>query len=433
MTAREQIHSIVGSELATRYICESNAAINIFEGAKRSGKTFSASLRFAIHCAFMKSMHANSGVVLRFVCIGRTMDSVYASVVLPLKSMFSGAVQYKLGLMTLFGTQVDIVGANDERHAATIQGRTYGGALFEEATILPRNIMDMALAQLSVGGSKAFMTCNPDSPYHWIYTDLIQRAGGDDIYSCHWRMSKEYNPSLTDDYIRRMHRLWPIGSVFYRRNIIGEWCVAEGLVFDMFDAQKHIVKDKDLPRAFGGGYAEAERYVVGVDYGTNNPCTFGLYGDYGRKVILLDEYYYDSNESGKQRTDAEHAVQLRKWLKGRTPDAILCDPSAASFIQELRRNGFRVLSANNDVNNGNRLVQTLISTGQFFVHERCVETIREFALYQWDRKAQDRGDDKPLKEHDHCMDRNRYALTYMRRIPGGPEPSLEEIADQLPI
>lgn len=150
------------------------------------------------------------------------------------------------------------------------------------------------------------------------------------------------------------------------------------------------------------------RYVS-CDYGTQNATVFLLWnkGTNG-KWYCIREYYYSGRDKGKQKTDSEYADDLKEWLDGTKIKAIIVDPSAASFIAELRKRGYKVLKANNDVLDGIRLVGMLLNLEKIVFASSCKETIKEFASYIWDEKALERGEDKPVKQFDHCCDAVRY-------------------------
>lgn len=87
-------------------------------------------------------------------------------------------------------------------------------------------------------------------------------------------------------------------------------------------------------------------------------------------------------------------------------EAVIVDPSAASFIECIRRHGkFRVIPAKNQVLEGIELVSMLLNSGKIFFLQNCRDSIREFSLYRWREKAQK---DQPVKENDHAMDEIRY-------------------------
>ena len=89
---------------------------------------------------------------------------------------------------------------------------------------------------------------------------------------------------------------------------------------------------------------------------------------------------------------------------------VIVDPSAASFIAQLRKDGFLVVEAENSVIDGIRFVSSMIERDAYFIAKKCTNTIKEKSAYVWDEKAQLRGEDKPLKTNEHCSDAERYGL-----------------------
>lgn len=202
------------------------------------------------------------------------------------------------------------------------------------------------------------------------------------------------NPALSPRIRTRYERAY--SGVFYRRFVLGEWTAAQGLVYDFFAPEEDAV---DIP---DGTFS---RWRISVDYGTSNPASFGLWGEQDRVWYRVKEYYYDSHKVGRQRTDAEYADDLERLADGRAIERIIVDPSAASFIEVLRRRGFRVVRAENSVADGIRVTADLLRTGRIRICKTCEDCLREMALYCWD----DRGTrDAPRKEHDHAMDEMRY-------------------------
>ena len=164
-----------------------------------------------------------------------------------------------------------------------------------------------------------------------------------------------------------------------------------------------------MPKSF-------DRFWIAVDYGTGNATVFLLQGRSGDKFYTIAEYYYDSRAAGRQKTDAEYSADMAKfvaanneYLNGKRPPVVV-DPSAASFSAQLRKDGFTVKGAQNSVLDGIRWVASLLSEGKYFIVNTCVNTIKEKSAYIWDEKAQDRGEDKPVKQNDHASDTERYGL-----------------------
>ncbi|MDR1927736.1 MAG: PBSX family phage terminase large subunit, partial [Oscillospiraceae bacterium] len=191
-------------------------------------------------------------------------------------------------------------------------------------------------------------------------------------------------------------------GAFYTRFVEGKWAAADGLVYPMFSPQAHVCRQ--LPEAF-------DETCVSCDYGTVNPSSFGLWGRSGTAWIRLREYYWDSRERGQQRTDEEHYRALEELVAAEKPSAVICDPSAASFLECIRRHGrFAVIPAKNDVLDGIRRVADALREGKLLFAPECRDTLREFGLYRWQEGG---GKDAPRKEYDHAMDDIRYFAATM--------------------
>ena len=236
-----------------------------------------------------------------------------------------------------------------------------------------------------------WFSCNPESPEHWFYREWIQKAEERRALYLHFTMAD--NPVLTPQVRERYARSF--SGTFYRRFVLGEWVAAEGRVYDFFD--------ESMVRPAPGG--EMERWCISCDYGTVNPTSLGLWGLQNGVWYRVKEYYYDSRAERAQKTDGEYADALEQLAGGRPIWKIVADPSAASFIEVLRRRGWRVEKADNDVLAGIRTTAGLLKAGKLVICEECRDAIREFSLYCWDEKAVG---DRVKKVHDHAMDDIRY-------------------------
>lgn len=378
----------------------------IADGSVRSGKTVSMSLSYV-----MWSMEMFNGE--NFGMCGKTIGSFRRNVLNPLKRMLK-VLKYKV-IEHRADNMIEIrksgrinyyyiFGGKDERSQDLIQGITLAGILFDEVVLMPQSFVNQAIARCSVHGSKIWFNCNPGGPYHWFKTEFIDKVEEKRILYLHFTMAD--NLSLGKQERDRYYRTW--SGVFFKRYIEGLWVMAEGVIFDMFSEDVHVDDFSNLSFA---------RYIVAIDYGTQNPTTFGLYGINGDKAYLVREYWYEGRESGRQKTDGEYADDLQEFLGSIVPVAVYVDPSAASFIAELRKRKIKTKKAKNDVVDGIRFVAEMLSTGRFFVDQSCTNTVKEFSSYVWDSKAAEHGEDKPIKQNDHAMDRNRYALvSYFKRL-----------------
>jgi len=374
----------------------------IADGAIRSGKTLSMSLSFALW-----AMNYFDGQ--NFAMCGKTIGSFRRNVLFWLKLMLRsrgyGVTDHRAdNLVIVSRGDVEnyfyIFGGKDESSQDLIQGITLAGVFFDEVALMPESFVNQATGRCSVEGSKFWFNCNPDGPYHWFKLNWIDRRKEKRLLYLHFTMDD--NLSLSETIKERYRSMYT--GVFFKRYILGLWCMAEGIIYDMFALEKHV---KPILR-FVQSLIEGERYVS-CDYGTQNATVFLLWNRGIDDVwYCTREYYYSGRENEKQKTDAEYADDLKEWLKETKVKAVIVDPSAASFIAELRKRGYTVLKAKNEVLDGIRRVGTMLNQGKIIFAESCQNTIKEFGSYVWDKKAAERGEDRPVKEHDHAMDAVRY-------------------------
>ena len=390
------------SPKALDFIRNSDARLNIAHGAVRSSKTISGTVRWL--------SYLQDGPPGDLAMLGRTTATLQRNV---LNDMFDtvGPSNYKWvnrqqGELRILGRRVYCFGANNEDAESKIRGATFAGALCDEVNLYPQSVFNQLMARLSVEGAKCFCNCNPDSPYHWFYTDYIIN---DEIKDKKvWKFLMEDNLSLSKSYVESLKQMYR--GVWYERMILGNWVAAEGRVYDMFEPLDHMGDTKKLIKD-SGVHPNAIRWLVGCDYGTSTVMSWGLYAKLpDGRIFKVKEYYYDAYQKKAQKTDAEFVADFELWLQGLKPWAVYCDPSAASWKVALMRKGYRVLNADNDVINGIRHVATCLNTGMYVIDKSCVNTEKEYMSYVWDPNAQKLGVDKPVKEHDHTCDTDRYVL-----------------------
>lgn len=366
----------------------------ICDGAVRSGKTVCMGLSF-----FFWAMSCFDGKM--FGLCGKTVTSLrrnVVSVLVPVLQDMGFACEERVSrnrLTVLWQgrrNEFYLFGGRDEGSAALIQGVTFAGVLLDEAALMPRSFVEQACARCSVPGSRLWFNCNPEGPGHWFYREWICKAAEHNALYIHFRM--EDNPGLSDEVVARYMRMF--SGTFYQRFILGEWTASQGLVYDFF-SDLYL---KDIPEG------PMEQYAVSCDYGTTNPTSFGLWGRRAGVWYRLQEYYFDSRREGRQQTDSEYVQALLELCGDRHPACVVVDPSAASFIEALRRAGLRVLKAKNDVLSGIRLTYELLKNGTLVICKGCEDARREFGLYCWQDAEQ--GREAPKKENDHAMDEIRY-------------------------
>jgi PBSX family phage terminase large subunit len=394
MIVDDPLNTITLSHKQHQSILNSHARYNFWIGAVRSGKSFSSLWAWI---DFIRN--APQG---ELAFIGKSRDTIKRNILGPMKDLLGDRFQYFLGKgeATLFNRTIHIIGANDERAEHKIRGCTLAGAYVDECTIIPESVFEMLKSRLSVTGARLFATTNPDSPFHWLKKNFLDRS---DLDVKVFNFTLDDNPSLDETFKYNLRKEYT--GLWRERYIEGKWVLAEGTVYDFFDKDRHVI-------AYPPG--AAEYYLLGVDYGTTNPCAFSLIG-YNRNLFpnkwLEKEYYWDSKKELRQKTDTQYADDLKKFIQGYNVRTIYIDPSAVSFRVELQRQGFTgLVEAENEVLDGIRYHGLQLSNGSFKICAGCNNAIEEYATYRWDTKASLRGEDKPIKDSDHLLDSIRYVL-----------------------
>ncbi|AJH66311.1 phage terminase, large subunit, PBSX family (plasmid) [Bacillus thuringiensis] len=375
----------------------------ICDGSIRAGKTVSMALSYVMWA--MESFEGEN-----FGMCGKTIGSHRRNVITPLKKMLKSR-GYKVkdhrseNMLTITKDGVTnffyIFGGKDEASQDLIQGITLAGCFFDEVVLMVRSFVNQATGRCSVEGSKVWFNCNPGGPYHWFKTEWLDKAREKNLL--HIRFTMDDNLSLSEKVKQRYYKMY--SGVFFKRYILGLWAAASGLIFDMFDEDKHKVPT--IQR-------EYIEYFVSCDYGTQNAMVYGLWGkciEKDKEVwYKVKEYRYSGRETEKQKTDQEYYEDFEKFVGDLPIRGTVVDPSAASFIALLVRNKRKVYKARNNVKEGIGNVGVALNTGIIYFNDCCNETFKEFASYIWDEKSVERGEDKPLKENDHHMDETRYFI-----------------------
>ena len=375
------------------YLANCNHRWNFKIGATGSGKSW---LDYAV--VIPKRLFAMRGEGAA-VMLGNTQGTLSRNVLDPMREIWGSALVGTIGsdnTALLFGKKVYILGADNRKHVARLQGMTIEYAYGDEVTTWHEEVFQMLKSRLRCRHSFFDGTANPESPYHFLKAFLESKA---DVY-CQTSTIDD-NPFLPPEFVENLKQEYA-GTVYYDRFVLGRWAAAGGLVYPFFNADDpRYVVDGFVPKHGSGG-----RYFVSIDYGTYNPCSMGLWCVAGGVATRFRESYYDGRKNGRQRTDEEHYAELERLTSGVPVDSIIIDPSAASFIETIRRHGrYRVRQAENDVLNGIRVTACLLSAGKMQIDRSCKDSLREFGSYRWDEKKHY---DAVLKEYDHAMDDTRY-------------------------
>ena len=390
------------SSKALNFLDNSDAFVNILHGSVRSSKTTNANVRWLDFLA--NSPHD------RFLLTGKTRDTIERNVVDDLIKMIHGKLYYDYdkydGYLDIGDKRIYLVGFNDEGATSRIQGMTVAGWYADEAATAPESAIKMAMSRCSLSGAQMFWTMNPDSPYHYIYKQYInnQSLRKKGVVKV-WHFTLEDNLNLAPEYIDNLKSLYRGSKLQYDRYILGRWVIAEGAIYDKFVESENTFRMRP----------KLHQINICCDYGVSTVTTFGVMGiqrdeNKGNSYYLLDETYYDAEVKGVTQSDEERVddiVRLQDRYTLNNTSTLYLPHDAASLktaCEKDHRIKMRIKTYTPDVNEDIATIQNLIANRRFKIHVNCKNSIEQAQTYCWDKKAQQRGEDKPLKQDDHCPD-----------------------------
>lgn len=349
--------------------------------------------------------------------LGNTRGTLERNILDPMREIWTPKLVGNIradNTVTLFDKKVYALGADNKKHVQRIQGATIEYAYGDEVTTWSQEVFQMLKSRLRCEHSHFDGTCNPDNPNHWFKKFLESDA---DIFKQDYIIDDGVLPTYVVEELKKEYA----GTVYYDRYILGEWALAEGLIYPMY--QNAIVDA--LPET------PAADYVVSIDYGTQNAFAAILWGKHGSVWYAEKEYYYSGRDTGIQKTDEEYAADLDQWIepawdefqhmpvehgyltyeRGKIP--VIIDPSAASFIALMKkRNWCKVRSADNAVDDGIRETAVCMQMGHIKILRPAMpKLIKELGGYVWDNTAEV---ERPVKVDDHGCDSTRYFCKTMK-------------------
>lgn len=368
---------------------------NFKGGATRSGKTY-LDFRWIIPIRIRERIGKDGLTVI----LGVTKSTIERNVLEPMRNLYGDMLVGTISsdnTAWIFGEKCYCLGAEKVSQVSKIRGASIKYCYGDEVADWSEEVFALLKSRLDKEYSCFDGTFNPQYPDHWLKKFLDSNA---DIFSQTYTIDD--NPFLPESFKENLKKEYE-GTVYYDRYILGLWVRAEGLVYPMFGDD---CITQEIP--------DTGDYYISIDYGTLNPFSAGLWCVGKRSAVRIAEIYYSGRETRAQKTDEEYCDMVERLAGEKTIRAVVVDPSAASFIEALRRRGrFKVRHADNDVMNGIRTVSDFLRNGKIKIHESCENTIREFGLYRWDEKSEV---DRVVKENDHAMDEVRYmAMTVLKK------------------
>lgn len=308
----------------------------ICDGSVRSGKTSVISIAYILWAM-------NNFNDCNFIIAGNTVTTCYRNVIDPLLKVkylvqqgFSLSYRKTDALLTVKRASVvnyfHIFGGKDEASYKKVQGLTAAGAFFDEVVLMPKSFVNQAMARCSINGALYWFSCNPDDPNHWFYQEVILLAKKKHYYYLHFTMDD--NPGLTQKTKERYRNMYQ--GVFFKRNILGMWCKAEGVIYPMFanNPEEYCI---DVPIQ-----NIKDRLMIvntGVDFGNNLSAhgfvSIGITDNFKYVVVLK------SKRVAKSLTPVELDAELDEFATSVLsefggPFQVRCDSAETTLI-----NGFK--------------------------------------------------------------------------------------------
>lgn len=431
MTETEQIHLLVHPVKQSRDkiadCINAGGFLTVAEGSVRSGKTCTLLIAFASYV--VRSVETN------FLLSGRTVKTAEQNCILErfgLLNLIPGSIYRKIGesRAVVFTAHSDrglvqkkilVMGASDIRSYMALRGQTFGGWMADEVNMHDKEFVAEALRRTAVSKDRRhYFSLNPGSPRDWIYTEYLDRYESMDEaektalggYS-RWLFTPEDNPAMTPAMLASLKAQYPEGSYLYRRYILGERCVAEGLIYPKVTASYFTDFDR----------SDVDVRYAALDFGADHPTVLVIGGMFkGNRLDwrLCAEYY----DKGSDKTTYDHYVAILDMFSrlGIDPNRVTfaVDPAAKTMRMELIKHGLHCVKAKNDVLPGISFTRNAIYNGVLGFHSSMVRTLEEFGTYSWDAKAAESGSEKPIKLGDDCMDAVRYfAYSFLKPFTGG--------------
>lgn len=282
--------------------------MNILWGSWRSSKSIAVDLKWIKDVISLPDGN--------MLMVGNTINSLIRNVLTPMMSMVGKNnidIRVQRKEVDIFGRTIWLEGADKMDAYKRIEGESLLRAYVDEWTQVPAKFTKTLMSRLSDPGACVYGTCNPGGPGHYLYKDYIKRADVIDIAL--WHFTLDDNPWLDPAYKAAIIAENPIGTVFYDRNILGNWVAASGIVFANFNSNYHVgvppinLRPKELR--------------IGIDYGTHNPTAFVSIEKYlvpGKLKptwYVTNEYYWDSTVMCQQKTDGEYSKDLADYMAGK--------------------------------------------------------------------------------------------------------------------
>lgn len=306
-----------------------------------------------------------------------------------------------------------------------IQGMSLGSVYFSEINLLHEDMIQECLRRTYASKDRWHIAdCNPPAPNDPVIKNVLNIQ---DSRFMHWTCKD--NPILTPERLKEIENACKKSDFLYKRDWLGMRTIPEGVIYFMFDQNRHILDEfpKDL--------APIEMFFAG-DGGTTDATSIGCYivgarldgiGRPRRYVLFrVGNWYYDGANMAMS-IQAKHICQeFIPYMRDKyrmKETGVYIDPACKALRLEIERYGIETSGADNnskDVRGSSKGImvgienlQSGIADGRFFLVEDDKYTTESFlteaGLYCVDKVG------KPIDAYNHAMDETRYAYNYFHK------------------
>lgn len=360
-------------------------------GAKRSGKTFVNNITFLSELDRVRRIADDLGVEEPlYILAGTTSASIQNNILQDLFNFFGIEVKYdKHGAFKLRGVKIIQIYTGSIDGLNKARGFTAYGAYINEASLANQAIFKEIINRCSGEGARIVWDSNPDNPSHWLKKDYIDKSD-DNIINFHFKLDD--NTFLSQRYIDNIKNATPSG-VFYDRDILGKWSVAEGAIYSDYDKNIHEVEDTP----------PLVKYFAGVDWG---------YDHYGTIVVVGEDTkgnQYLVDGIAEQYKEIDYWVNRAKEIKEEYGNIkFYADSARPEHVARFKREGLNVEFGNKSVIAGIEIISKKFKSKTLFIKKGSIPRFfDEIYQYKWKPNSTK---DEPLKEYDDVLDALRYAI-----------------------
>lgn len=409
-----------------------NHTLDVCEGSPRSGKTFAATARFAMHVLASRDI---SHLVVAYTA-EQAFRLIFEGDGFGLLHIFKGSCRTSHddeGAHLIVNTPNGVKkiywkgGGKADSHK-TITGMSLGSVYFCEINLLHMDMIQECFRRTYAAKDRYHIAdLNPPSPQHPVIGQVFEIQ---DTRWTHWTCYD--NPVLTPERLEEIETACKKSPFLYKRDWLGERCIPQGVIYFMFDPMKHVLSY--IPDT----WSMMEMFFAG-DGGTTDATSIGCYivcdrgnplaGRHSYVLVRVGNWYYDKGEMAMS-DQAKHIVgEFMPYMRQKyrmKESAIYIDPACKALRLEIEKLGQMCGKADNNAHDikgtskglkvGIEMLQSGINDGRFY----CVDDdrysvasfITEVGLYCVDKNGE------PIDAYNHAMDETRYAHNYFAKNYG---------------